>query len=373
MSPQSPAALLVSTSPDVMRLPHPLRVPAANPELFALFGPDFFGPYLWAALSKAMRDDSQMTSEIVRELAADPKNERIRVFMTTSASAPGGSALGHSLTTMQAVRHTISPQPFFVIDDHLCELLTHTDLGADIPVSELRLPYGRCYIEFGRSRTLPLYILNEMSGLHVLEGAYCETGHDENGNPAISFMLTGSPLGKENALDDATFGLFLPLDRPERSLADVAAASAEESDRISAAQGWRTGSSEALNQTQDCILMLVKALLYIGLPNVRTSVHPERTQAQKSAMAKKSPAKREKALKHAAKLTDYVLISAPAQHEAMVSREGRSPRAHWRRGHCRMQAYGEGRAQRKMVFVAPTLVNANNLDAAAPTPSYLVR
>lgn len=42
-----------------------------------------------------------------------------------------------------------------------------------------------------------------------------------------------------------------------------------------------------------------------------------------------------------------------------------SPRMHWRRGHFRQQAFGVGRAEHKILWIEPMLINAKVMDAAA--------
>lgn len=41
---------------------------------------------------------------------------------------------------------------------------------------------------------------------------------------------------------------------------------------------------------------------------------------------------------------------------------------HWRRGHFRMQPFGIGNQLRKLIFVAPVLVHAEQLQGDVPAP-----
>jgi len=41
---------------------------------------------------------------------------------------------------------------------------------------------------------------------------------------------------------------------------------------------------------------------------------------------------------------------------------------HWRRGHFRMQPFGIGNQQRKLIFVAPVLIHADQLQGELPAP-----
>lgn len=41
---------------------------------------------------------------------------------------------------------------------------------------------------------------------------------------------------------------------------------------------------------------------------------------------------------------------------------------HWRRRHFRMQPFGPGRQERKLIFVAPIPINADKLNGEDPAP-----
>jgi hypothetical protein len=49
-------------------------------------------------------------------------------------------------------------------------------------------------------------------------------------------------------------------------------------------------------------------------------------------------------------------------------RSGNGVSPHWRRGHFRMQAFGVGKLERKLIFVAPVLIHAEQLQGEVPRP-----
>jgi hypothetical protein len=63
---------------------------------------------------------------------------------------------------------------------------------------------------------------------------------------------------------------------------------------------------------------------------------------------------------------DRIVLGAPANASPTIT-SGRVVTPHWRRGHFRHQAYGEGRLLRKLVFIEALQVNAD-VDAVPMRP-----
>jgi len=114
---------------------------------------------------------------------------------------------------------------------------------------------------------------------------------------------------------------------------------------------------------------VVKILLYLSL-DVSPVIHerPYSTAPRKAAAL----GKRKRLEQHVAResLYDRYVVgpaALPERSEPSGSSEGsdREMRAHWRRGHFRMQAHGPAATQRKLIFVMPVLVRADRLGAGA--------
>ena len=76
-----------------------------------------------------------------------------------------------------------------------------------------------------------------------------------------------------------------------------------------------------------------------------------------------------KLLQKSASLYNGILIapeSLPSGASKGVVGGGVAP--HWRRGHFRLQPYGAGNQQRKLIFVAPVLIHAEQLQDNLPAP-----
>lgn len=363
----------VTAEPAIMRLAHPVRCAAAEPRMVSSIH-KMLPPRATTALEQAFAQSQRMTSNILASFLGHPDFEALSGLVKATSRLPGGSELGNLYASLLLWRHHAAPQPYFRIDDALCAMLHATDLDDDIPVEAIKAPYPRAFIEFGARRDLPLHILNDLSGRHVLEGAYIEAGERNAEESGIYIMLTGSPLGKRNALDDAIHAVFLPTNKGF-TLKKALEWSFSEGRRLSEQHGLVVSNPACQEPTLECLNFLVKVLLYIGLPEARRSIHPEKTHWVASHSGLKSTAKVAKAQRRARLLTDYILITAStdAQRTAHeLDREGRSVRSHWRRGHYRMQAHGVQMSLRKVVFIAPTLVNPDQIGASAAAPSYRV-
>ncbi|MEI2697012.1 MAG: hypothetical protein V9E94_01240 [Microthrixaceae bacterium] len=102
---------------------------------------------------------------------------------------------------------------------------------------------------------------------------------------------------------------------------------------------------------------LVKTLCYLGMRDVRREVHTDHTEAV-AAVQGLGPKKRDAAVARARKLYDYVRIAPPAADAEFEPQDGsgRAVTAHHRRGHFRLAHVGQGRQERRVVWVRPTIV-----------------
>jgi hypothetical protein len=124
---------------------------------------------------------------------------------------------------------------------------------------------------------------------------------------------------------------------------------------------------------QDDVLMklisnMVKVFLYLGLKDARRKVSSEYSDALKR-LAAVGPKKQAKLQRRLESLYDRITVgpaSAPTTPPALGTAGTRAP--HWRRGHFRAQPCGPARSSRKLIFVAPILIHADQLGGQAPPP-----
>jgi hypothetical protein len=349
------------------RLAHPQRCAVCLGGQGFFVWKELLGSHTWSALEGHFKGQAGMTGDILAGMIQDPRHRTLDHFTEMLAQGEGSTEMGSAFSVMLFARQTVSPQPQFLVEDGLVEMLEHTDISDDIPVSVLTLPYPRCYLELGRARATGLRVPNPSTGLHVLEGAYLETGTSVERGPGIFVMLTGSPLGHDNAMDDATNSLFVSTANPDESLRTALLNARKSSAELATELGLVPDMPEHFEHEFEALKLLAKVLLYLNLPQARKDVRKELTQARQAAVAKKNPAKRARAEKELRRLADYILITAPPeQREPDVDAGGRGVKSHWRRGHYRLQAHGPRYSLRKVLFVQPMLVGSIESSAGAP-------
>lgn len=363
------AEIHIPKDDQTMRLAHPQRCAAClSPEEQSVWS-KILAPGTWQALQAGFKAPGGFTADILAHLVDQPEHATLGFLTEALSKGDSGTEMGTAFALMLYLRQSMAPQPQFLIDDALVAMLEQTDISEDVPVSVLRLPFPRCYLELGRSRSTDIIVPNLVSGAHVLEGAYLEFAESPRKGPGLYVMLTGSPLGHENAMDDATSSLFIPTGDPTQPLRSALASARAQSGELARSLGLRETPQEFFEHEIQALMLIAKALLYIGLPQARRTLKNDHSQALTSALSKKNPAKRERALADARRLADYVLITAPPESKVPGMETGRALKAHWRRGHYRMQRHGPALALQKLIFIEPTLVGSMEPD---PVTQYRV-
>lgn len=113
---------------------------------------------------------------------------------------------------------------------------------------------------------------------------------------------------------------------------------------------------------------VVKLFLYMGLKQSRI-VERRDYDAGMRRLAGLVERKRVKLAKRTAALYNSIVVGPagmPASVGGQLSGIGVAP--HWRRGHFRMQVCRPRNVDRKLIFVAPTLIHANRLSGDVPVP-----
>lgn len=359
--------LVSLADPTAMRLAHPIRLNVAMLPMYEYFKKNMLGND-WPIVERYLKNPQLTLAEAAYRLAMENHVPHYAAFVGVVSGMPGNTELGGVFGLMSWMRYQLIHYTHFKFDDSLVELLEYTDLEDDIPVSYMLPPYDFNYIELGTSRELSARIDNDKSGMHILEGAYVERATHHDYSDCLQITLTGSPLGHRDASDDATRTVLLSLEDLNKPLSK-ALEDAFFSHRIQAEKAGLTLSNpESMAVTLSALKLVAKALLYLTLPESRKSLHAEKSALIKQAAGLSSPAKKGKIQRKIAKAYDYVLVQPAADHLQSPSSAvgtGKGPKPHWRRGHYRMQAYGEKHALRRLLFIKRTLVSA---DGNAPAP-----
>ena len=289
----------------------------------------------------------------------------------------------------------------FTFYNALIRDLMKTDIANDVPASLLRPPFPATYLKFGdEEEDFGVYVDNLETGHHPIEGCYLfesiVQGLADNeaaklvgvkpNSPTriINIMLVGKP--KASALDDATHNLTLYLqDEQELSVEQVLEnhfryyADAEFALREGKEDGYTIHEStqEEWRVVKNCVELIMKCMVYLNCADTRITQRKERTELLKriQQLGNKKASKQERKLK---RTYDYVLVGTKesAFEMALIAaqqHDGRFVTPHWRRGHMRLQHFGEGRKQIKTIFIAPILVNKSRMNAEAVDKDYRVK
>lgn len=241
-------------------------------------------------------------------------------------------------------------------------LLTNSDVDLSLPMSMVAPPYRAQYLHFGEIATQYLKVPNPQSPDHVFDGAFCfltrRGPSGEPGEPCWTLELIfvtrrqgcyGGQVALLGETDrgDVTVGEWL-----NRVLASFTAAP----------------GSEFHRSMHAAVSYVARVFLYMALKQARVTPHREYDEALRRA-AGLSERKRAKLLQRSASLYNGILVGpeslAPGVSEGGA---GGGVAPHWRRGHFRMQPFGAGNQQRKLIFVAPALIHAEQLQAGVPAP-----
>lgn len=241
-------------------------------------------------------------------------------------------------------------------------LLTHSDVDLSLPMSMVAPPYRAQYLRFGDTAMRYLKVPVAQAADHVFDGVFCFM------TPPAEPCAAGTPRW--------TLELIFASKRQDRYRGHVSLLG--ETDRGSSTIGeWLTrvlgpakehSEEEFHRPMHAAVSYVVRVFLYMALKQARVTEHRDHDAALRRA-AGLGERKRAKLLQRAASLYDGITVgpeSLPSSASACAP--GGSVTPHWRRGHFRMQPFGVGNQQRKLIFVAPVLVHAEQLQGELPAP-----
>lgn len=240
-------------------------------------------------------------------------------------------------------------------------LLMQSDIDDTLPMQLFSPPFDAQYIQLNRAAAEHFRTLEDCAKGRSIEGIFCFVSRPsppENRNEFITVI----ELMVVYASKDTEISTRLvrgPLLSPEETVMEWA-------------QGILTPESGQRATHDDVLIKLinnmVKVFLYLGLKDARKEVNTEHSAALKR-LAGVGPKKQAKLQRRMDSLYDRITVgpaSAPAILPAPGATGIRAP--HWRRGHFRAQPCGPARSSRKLIFVAPILIHADQLGGQAPPP-----
>lgn len=363
--------------PRLMILPQPIRIDAVagEPVDTALF--NHLG--IMATLRPYLTDAGAPTEWIINHA---PGIQRLAM---DHFGILGGANMGSFMLTMSRARLRAYGDPIFEVSAPLQTMLAQTDLQEGLPTLFFRSPKTMLYLALARPN--PLRVPHRLSGLHECEGAYISMyqlppHHQVHQWPgraralrldpaqptrAIEIVITGSPVGKANALDDASQDFLLLIQNEDECLSAVLERHIAffNSPAAYSQPGMAPINSDEVVMITPVVNELAKVLLYLNLPDAEQTPLPERSDLERrlSRLGSKLSAKRRERL---ARTYDRVLIG-PREMMQTPEAEGtetsttRTMRPHWRRGHFRRIRYGEAFSDVRIGWIRPALVGAADL------------
>ena len=376
--------------PSVMALPHPVRLEAASG--VAVDSGILKHAGTLAELHPILVDEATPT-EVLIAIVPGLHDLALNHFGVFS-----GEGMGAFMLILMRGRLRAHGDPILKVAPTLQELLAESDLDRGLPSRFFRAPYPLAYIQFARPN--PLRLPNRQSGLHECEGVYIGSyqlpaGHPMLANPvrnralkldpnqparAVELVITGSPVGKAHAADDASQNLLLLIQDEDECLNTVLERHiAFYNDPAAYSSPGMMPLYPAEMQTLAPIISeLAKVLVYLNLPDAELIPTRERTDLERRLKGL-GPKKAARLKRQLGTAYDHILVgpSVEAEHEAGSSGADAEPgaqvRPHWRRGHFRRVRYGEARSETRMAWIKPVLVNGGSVAAGAvKTKPYVV-
>lgn len=374
--------------PAVLKLPHPIRILATADMQPEILGAGIVGVEYEAYLIEQLKAQ-RTTNNLWLDLEARNSHTFLKFIQLNSSGIDGGLSGGASGATFQAMRYQHAGGHLFTIDDSLMEMMMLTDIDLDVPMSAVQLPFDNVYIEFGKDRNaLPVEygLRNSVSGFHAFEGAYISRTVDDQGLVHLEVTMTGSPMGHSHISDDAVEWISMTQTEGVTVHEALYNAFTKGVPMLGAGPEVMQDFQRRAAAHRDVIApmmakrleLIIKALLFINLKEIRRQLLTDRTEARKALMRSQSGAHRRKALQRMLRSQDTILVLTPPPSERSPSNgdgTGNHLEPHPRRGHLRLQRHGVKLTLTKIVLIAPVRVNAAYEVAAAPAPpkTYIVR
>jgi len=383
-----------STDRALMNLPHPVRAMSmcqVDRQMAFVMGPQVLAD-VWAMAKCDFNLNDimgmvQLAGVGAIEAALDKHKERM-----------GDVNNGAITASLHPMYHHFVGGKIFTMRNSAVEALHHTDIGGDVPCAYVHSPTPSVYIEFGeKPGSLPVFVHNNMTGDHELQGVYIieRTVEEIGGLPELKrglgiadhqparimdIMFVGR--AKETLLDDATFHMTVYLQddvMPANEMIErhINLYSDPELARVNMAMSdcmTRLPNEAEKAAYRDLLTWLIKVLTYLNVAGARREERFDRYELIKRL----GKLGQRKAAKHERKLSttyDYVLIGNDNDGAGLSGAKMSeiSKRPHFRRGHIRMQRYGEKLAKSKPVFIAPTFINKTALGEEVQPKNYIVK
>lgn len=239
-------------------------------------------------------------------------------------------------------------------------LLMHSDVDLTLPMSMVAPPYPAQYLRFGPEAAQHLAVPRSPTPGQLFDGVFCFF------TPPSKLCVNGPTYWTLEFIfiakrQDRYAGILSLAGETERGAGTVG-------EWLGVLLGAAGASEGDMRPMYAAVSYAVRVFLYMALKQARMIERREHAGAA-LRLAGLGTRKRAKLEQRMASLYDGILVGpdlVPCATAGDTGRGGVAP--HWRRGHFRLQAFGPGMRERRLIFVAPVLIHADQLQGDAPVP-----
>lgn len=258
----------------------------------------------------------------------------------------------------------------------LLETLNMTDIG-NIPISALELPHNFLYLHWGK-------FSKDFQGVFI--------GHEriDSRSNAYTFDFVTHEFGtgqldKSDWQPESTASIHLVYQHGDETLQALFEKDKSSSESVMNFLGTQFGHNQeqqneilqsTLNEKALCqkhMALAVNSLFYLlSAKDLETDWGSDVPQDKLAKLQKEKSPGGKKSLEDGLQAAGYRKVhymgrvyakSAEARALKNHIATGRTVASHWRRGHYKQQAHGKNMALRKLIFIAPTLINPDGEQA----------
>jgi hypothetical protein len=240
-------------------------------------------------------------------------------------------------------------------------LLLNSDMDLDLPMKMVAPPYPAQYLKFGPEAARHLKAPDSDLPDRLFDGVFCFfTPPSSRYGDGIQWTLELIFISQRQDCFSGQVALLGDTKRDDKPLGEW----------LNRVLDTAKGRSVETFYTPmyAAVSYVVKVFLYMALRQARSVEHSEYDEAMRriSGLGVK---KRARLLQRAESLYNGIRVGPDDLPQESAVHAGSSTVApHWHRGHFRMQACGAGKRERKLIFVAPMLIHASQLQGEIPAP-----
>jgi hypothetical protein len=235
-------------------------------------------------------------------------------------------------------------------------------MDLDLPMKMVAPPYQAQYLRFGPQAARYLKVPDSDLPDRLFDGVFCffTPPSSQGGDRAATWTLELIFVSLRQDCYSGQVALLGETERDDKPLGEWL-------NRVLGAAKERSVET-FYKPMYAAVSYVVKVFLYMALRQARSVGHSEYDDAIKR-IAGLGVKKRARMLQRIESLYNGIRVGpADLPQETAAHESGSTVAPHWRRGHFRMQAYGTGRLERKLIFVAPMLIHAAQLQGEIPRP-----